>query len=315
MGFRTTIILAELGSIRLARFWRQAALVLLLAGMLLVSACSAGPTTPQQPPIARAETPTATGEGRAASETLPILPTAKTAPVATVEAEAGPEESLSAVTQPIMEMPLPRGVVSEPTELYYGPKHPSMVLLPVGTQFVLLGKNRGEEKLKEGTWFRVQIYDGPEIGRVGWLKAEMTRPETLAANTNAIPSPPSCAKALANSLDDFRGADRSLSTMGVWKSTNTGDTAFVIDIYRRTAGELSPELTFILEANGRRVALPEEIKPTRKSFIWRGLVVHADLNSSDTVRFALQAAGGPIPDEISWFVSVYSAPEGCEFNQ
>ncbi len=316
MGFRTTIILAGPGSVRLARFWKQAVLVPLLAGMLFVSACSAGPTPSQQPPIATVEAPTATDEGQVASETLPTLPTVETAPTATVEAEeAEPEESPAAATQPVMEMPLPRGVVPEPTELSYGPKHPSMVLLPAGTQFVLLGKNRGEEKLKEGTWFRVQIYDGPEVGRVGWLKAEMTRPETLAANTNAIPSPPSCAKALANSLDDFQEADRSLSTMGVWRSTNTGDTAFVIDIYRRTAGELSPELTFILEANGRRVALPEEIKPTRKSFIWRGLVVHADLNRSDTVRFVLQAAGGPIPDEISWFVSVYSAPEGCEFNQ
>jgi hypothetical protein len=190
-----------------------------------------------------------------------------------------------------------------------------MVLLPAGTEFVLLGKNREEEKLKEGTWFRVQIYSGPEAGRLGWLKAEATRPETLAANTNAIHSPPSCATALANSLNDFQEADRSLGTMGVWKSSNTGDTAFVIDIYRSIAGEFSPKLTFILEANGQRVTPPEEIKPTRKSFIWRGLVVHADLKRGDTVRLLLQASGGPVPDELSWFVAVYSVPEKCEFNQ
>jgi hypothetical protein len=180
---------------------------------------------------------------------------------------------------------------------------------------VLLGKNRGEEKLKEGTWFRVQIYNGPETGRVGWIKAERGSPKTLTANTNAIPSPPGCAKALANSMDDFQGADRSVSTMGVWKSNHQGDTAFVIDIYRQIAGELSPKLTFVLEASRKRVALPEEIKPTRKSFIWRGLVVHADLKKGDTVRLGLQASGGPIPDEIFWFVSAYSVPEGCEFNQ
>lgn len=316
MRFRTTIILTGLDLIRLARFGWQVALVPLLAGMLFISACAAGPTTPQQAPIARAETPTASGEGRAASETLPSLPTVKTAPAATVETEeAGPVEVPTVATEPIMDMPLPRGFVPEPAELYYGPKHPSMVLLPANTQFVLLGKNRGEEKLKEGTWFRVQIYDGPEAGRVGWLKAEEARPENLAANTNTIHSPPSCAKALANSLDDFQEADRFMNTMGVWQSTNTGDTAFVMDIYRQIAGELSPKLIFVLEANGKRVALPEEIKPTRKSFIWRGLVVHADLNRGDTVRFVLQTPEGPVPDEISWFVSVYSVPEGCQFNR
>jgi len=224
-----------------------------------------------------------------------------------------------------METPLPIGIAKDPAEFHYGPRHPNMALLPAGTKFVLLGKNRQEEKLDEGTWFRVQIRTGSEAGRVGWIKVEGTSPDTLAvntnaspdtlvANTNAIPSPPSCAKALANSLDDFREADRSVGTMGVWKSIYTGDTAFVIDIYRPIAGEFTPKLTFTLQANGKRVAPPEEIKPTRKSFIWRGLVVHANLKKGDKVRLGLQAPDGTIPGEVSWFASAYSVPDGCEFN-
>jgi hypothetical protein len=313
-------VFASLSMIGVMRSRKLAILALLCAGLTLLSSCS---TAPQQTPIVMLETPTTAGERPVTAQMPPTVPVVETAPEATTEPEATRERTPTAVvlptatpaSLPTMDMPLPRGVVPDPTELYYGPKHPSMVILPAGTEFVLLGKNREEEKLKEGTWFRVQIYSGPEVGRVGWLKAEATRPETLAANTNIIPSPPSCAKALANSLDDFQGADRSLSTMGIWESTHTGDTAFVIDIYRQIAGELSPKLTFILEANGQRVALPEEIKPTRKSFIWRGLVVHADLKRGDTVRMVLQASGGPLPDEISWFVSVYSVPEGCTFNQ
>ena len=320
MIIRHTNARAELNMIGVTRSRRPAVLALLGAGLILLSSCS---TALRQTPRVMLETPTTAGERPVTAQVPPTVPVVETAPEAPTEPEATRERTTTAVvlptaapaSLPTMDMPLPRGVVPEPTELYYGPKHPSMVILPAGTEFVLLGKNRQEEKLKEGAWFRVQIYSGPETGRVGWLKAETTRPETLAANTNVIPSPPSCAKALANSLDDFQGADRSLSTMGVWQSTNTGDTAFVIDIYRQIAGELSPKLTFILEANGQRVALPEEIKPTRKSFIWRGLVVHADLKRGDTVRMVLQTSEGPIPDEISWFVSVYSVPEGCEFNQ
>jgi len=314
MIIRHTNARAELNMIGVTRSRRLAVLALLGAGLILLSSCS---TASQQTPVATLETPTAASERPVTSQAPPTMPMVETAPEATRErtTTAVVLPTAAPASPPTMDMPLPRGIAPEPTELYYGPKHPSMVILPAGTEFVLLGKNRQEEKLKEGAWFRVQIYSGSEAGRVGWLKAEATRPETLAANTNVIPSPPSCAKALANSLDDFQGADRSLSTMGVWQSTNTGDTAFVIDIYRQVAGELSPKLTFILEANGQRVALPEEIKPTRKSFIWRGLVVHADLKRGDTVRMVLQASGGPLPDEISWFVSVYSAPEGCEFNQ
>ena len=215
---------------------------------------------------------------------------------------------------PVMDMPLPRGIVQEPAELHYGPKHSSMVTLPAGTEFVLLGKNRREEKLDEGTWFRVQIRNEPEVGRVGWIESKHTGPGFLAENTNAIASPPGCAKGVANSIDHFQGVDRLAGTMGIWESVYTGDVVFVIDIYRQIAGELTPPLTFTLKANGKQVAPTGEIKPSRKSFIWRGLVVHANLKKGDKVRLGLQAPDGTIPGEVSWFASAYSVPDGCEFN-
>lgn len=286
-------------------------MMLLYVGLVFQAACT--PTSTEAPPASpKAAPPEATSpQEEKITETASTAATSEE--IAKVTATPIPLPT-STPGLPTMDIPLPRGIVQEPAEFHYGPKHPAMALLPAGTEFVLLGKNRGEEKLDEGTWFRVQIRNGPETGRVGWIKTAGTSPDTLAVNTNAIPSPPSCARALANSLDDFQEADRSVGTMGVWKSTHTGDTAFVIDIYRQIAGELTPKLTFTLQANGKRVAPPEEIKPTRKSFIWRGLVVHADLKKGDKVRLGLQAPDGTIPGEVSWFVSAYSVPDGCEFN-
>lgn len=183
--------------------------------------------------------------------------------------------------------------------------------IPPGTKFTLLGKSRGSP----GWWYRVKIENGPEVGSIGWIEVSSEDLRILGALVSVIPAPPACARGIANSLDHFSNVDHSNGSLGGWISPVAGDTVFLIDLYRPYAGKLSPGLTFSLEVNGieaRETTQP--IAPTKKSFIWRGIVVHADLKVSDRIQLKLRSTDRVEGDLLRSFVSVFSVPRGCEFN-
>ena len=222
-------------------------------------------------------------------------------------------EATSTPSPPSGVQSLPVGVLPVSTELRYGPadQHPAAGSISPGKHFTLLGKSRGSP----GWWFRVKIGDGPRAGRIGWIPVNHENLHLMVDQVSIVAAPPACAKAVANSADDFSTVDPSAGMLGAWASTVAGDTVFLIDLYRLRAGKRSPGLTFSLEVNGTEVReTAQSIAPTRKAFLWRNAVVHVDLKPGDEVQLGLRPADGLDAEPVYSFVSVFSVPRGCEFN-
>jgi ABC-type multidrug transport system ATPase subunit len=229
----------------------------------------------------------------------PRIP-ATQAPQATPLAEEPSETTALAPFIPTEEafQPLPAGVTTRNTQIYFGPEHGDLPLetLPGGAPLELLGKDL------TGEWLRVKEEStGREL--VGWLRAADT--DLLPSQTGAVARPPACAIPRAY-LEDDGG-----SPAADWVSDVEGHVVAVVDLFRDEAGqEVSQGNLAVLVAAEIFDQYPLNI--TRHSFLFRGLAIDVPIQTGERLRLVLVDA--PLLETpLHLRASIFYVPGGCGF--
>lgn len=194
--------------------------------------------------------------------------------------------------------PLPVGKLLIGTPILFGPEHPGLPLemLPEGTSFTLLGKDF------DGSWFRVkEEATGREL--VGWIAANTT--DLPASRTGEVAHPPACA------IPRVYLEGNAFAPSAEWTSDVAGHVVVVIDLFRDQAGDPFPASQLFLSLNDQRVDT-YPIKPTRQSFVFRGLAVDVRLNLGTKLRFFMADVALP-GVTLHLRASIFFVPAGCGF--
>jgi len=186
-----------------------------------------------------------------------------------------------------------------------------MTTLAANTEFTLLGKAARGGAL----WYRVQAKDPSGGDRFGWIQASTTDLQGLSKHTAELPAaPPDCAIPAVNTVDHFTNVDVRSGSLGVWQSNVHGDTAFVVDLFRSSAGERSEPLTFRIHVDGT-MQVSFDIPASKGVLLMRDRIFQIPLQTGSRVELSLGPVNSSTLSELQVFTTVFAVPRGCEFNR
>jgi ABC-2 type transport system ATP-binding protein len=195
-------------------------------------------------------------------------------------------------------VPLPTGLITSVTQIFFGPEHPEYPLetLPVGASFTLLGKTFDE------TWFRIkEDFTGREI--IGWIPVDKTN--LAGSQAGGMARPPACA--IPRAYLEANGSNPDLQ----WTSDVSGHVVAVVDLFREQAGESFSPGRFYVNLNSSVLDV-YPVSPTRQSFIFRGLSIDIRLNQEMVLQLSL--GEGLLPGVMMRLrATIFFVPAGCSF--
>lgn len=151
------------------------------------------------------------------------------------------------------------------------------------------------------SWFRI-VWPCGDVYFTGWVPSSTVNYSSRRANPKN--APPGCARAIANvtSIND------------IWESRVDGKIAVVVDLYRNTTGTSYPLSFFYITRNGRELRDRERDFESRGPLLFNGVAVGADVSSGNFVGFSVLNTART-DDELIFFGTIYSVPQGCEFGE
>jgi len=150
-------------------------------------------------------------------------------------------------------------------------------------------------------WYRV-LWACDDFAYAGWVPVDAVK--FFSHNVNPKAAPPGCVKTMAtiSSVDD------------TWTSTVRSKIVAVFDLFRKPSGTLIPPSFIYLTRNGRELSDRGRQFTTSGPFLLNGVVISTgttDIQPGTEIGFSLVS---PTSEPLRFFATLYSVPEGCQWD-
>ncbi len=255
------------------------------------TAMSTGGAAPDQPVLAPTEvlieTPTISSPSGIRDQPVPTLvDTETTAPTFTplVETVTPGIVTPSALTV----TDYPEGIITEATDLRYGPDLPAIRPLPQGASLLMLDRD------PRRPWVRVLWLNSSDTQIIGWVPVSKTSFDIGQANDSVVVPPP-CARPQAYMHNGKL----------TWTSQQAGDSVVLVDLFRDSPGAR------LTDVNVRILVNAQEVDSQRTDSRGRFLIFQRksliSLKAGDTISIKVDGS----TSGLRLFAVVFLVETGC----